>query len=99
MSDCLGPIDLFAPCIPSGLCPTHQLHGCNEGTAYAVHSVYVLALGPPDVEIVNGYISLSGSLLSELLISNRSRVGHTRHHSISNVLQGYRVSSRAVPLQ
>jgi len=67
--------------------------------AYAVHSVYVLALGPPDVEIVNGYINLSGSLPSELLVSSRSRATHTRHHSISSVLQDYRVSSRAVLLQ
>jgi len=99
MSDRLGPIDFLAPCIPRGLCPTRQSRRCVKGTAYAVQSVYVLALGPPDVEIVNGYINLSGSLLSELRISNRLEGGHTRHHSISSELRDYRVSSRAVPLQ
>jgi hypothetical protein len=39
MSDRLGPIDLFAPCISSGLCPTYQSGRCLKGTAYAVQSV------------------------------------------------------------
>jgi hypothetical protein len=39
MPDRLGPIDLFAPCIPSGLCPACQSGRCVKEMAYAVQSV------------------------------------------------------------
>jgi hypothetical protein len=46
----------------------------RRGVTYAIQSVYVLALGPPEVDIVNGYINLSGSFPSVLLISSLLKI-------------------------
>ena len=78
MPNRLGPINLVPPCISSGMSSTRQPISICTATTYAVQSVKLLAFGPPEVEMVNGYINLSGSFPSLLISISRSLMHDVR---------------------